>query len=192
MADVERYATVAALQGRLTERESALDDVTAALAAASTAVERYCDRVFTGDEAASARLFGPARPDRLSVDDIATADDLAVAVGRPGAFSAFTDVTPWPYNAAAKGEPFTELRTASAFPLSEVYPTVEVTARWGWAAVPDDVVDAVLLLGSKLYFRRGSPGGVAGMGDYGVVRIIGGDRDMQLLLEPYVRIGFGA
>jgi hypothetical protein len=49
-----------------------------------------------------------------------------------------------------------------------------------------EVVEAILILASRLYARRNSPEGVAGWGDLGVVRIVASDPDIESLLERHV------
>lgn len=54
------------------------------------------------------------------------------------------------------------------------------------ATVPDAVRTACLLLASRLWDRRQSPGGVLGTNnDIGVIRITGSDRDVEKLLAPH-------
>jgi hypothetical protein len=49
-----------------------------------------------------------------------------------------------------------------------------------------EVVQAVLLLASRLYKRRQSPEGVAGWEDMGAVRVVARDPDIERLLEQNV------
>lgn len=49
-----------------------------------------------------------------------------------------------------------------------------------------EVVEAILLLASRLYARRNSPEGVAGWSDLGVVRILSSDPDIAALLEQHI------
>lgn len=49
-----------------------------------------------------------------------------------------------------------------------------------------DVVQAVLLLASRLYKRRQSPEGVAGWDDMGMVRVMSRDPDIDRLIEQHV------
>lgn len=200
MANAERYATIAELQGRLTTRISAESAVSSALAAASRAIEGHCNRVFTLDAVASSRTYTPARSDELLVDDIGTLTDLVVAIGSDGVSfpNVLTDYWSAPANAITKGRPIELLLTDGLFPVLRITqqrtlsrevsrPTVQVTARWGWPSVPEDVSEAVLLLASRLYVRRDSPTGVAGFGDMGVVRVSSQDSDVKAMLAPYAR-----
>jgi hypothetical protein len=72
------------------------------------------------------------------------------------------------------------------FPLSDRRATLQVTAKFGWSAVPVDVEEACLLKAASLFKRKDAPFGVAGFGEFGVVRIRR-DSDVGELLNPYVR-----
>ena len=49
-----------------------------------------------------------------------------------------------------------------------------------------EVVEATMILASRLYARRNSPEGVAGWGDLGVVRVLATDPDIERLLERHI------
>ncbi|MDX2921298.1 hypothetical protein PV370_25695, partial [Streptomyces sp. NE06-03C] len=68
---------------------------------------------------------------------------------------------------------------------------VQVTARWGWPAVPDEIVQATLIQAARLYKRKDSPEGVTGSAEWGVVRLSRRDPDVWALIEHYVLPGFG-
>ena len=56
-----------------------------------------------------------------------------------------------------------------------------------------EVVEAILLLASRLYARRNTPEGVAGWPELGVVTVAENDPDLLSLLErheDYTRVGF--
>lgn len=190
MAEAERYASLAALQDMLTERASVTGPLQRLLGSASTAVEDHCGRVFTRDEAASERTFRARLSDVVSVPDIATDLGVTVSVGSGSSWSAL-DAADWWFADVRDGRPLEEVFSADRF-VPDRRPTVKVSAVWGWPAVPGPVTEAVLLLAARLYARRSSPTGVAGFGDYGVVRVTSADRDVESLLDPYVRVGFGA
>jgi hypothetical protein len=76
--------------------------------------------------------------------------------------------------------------------VTESVVTLQVTARWGWSSVPIEVYEACLLKAAALYKRRDSVQGVAGFGDFGVVRIGRSDPDVIDLLGPYRRLTPGA
>lgn len=191
MSDPQRYASLVDLQARVTDRPSAAADLTSALDAASSAVEQDCNRVFTLDAAASARTYISRLANKVTVDDIGDATGLVVSTGSASSWSPLPSVDWWtePTNALAKGWPIQSVSTIGSF-VPQPWPTVQVTAKWGWPAVPADITEAVLLLASRLWARRASPTGVAGFGEMGVVRVTSLDADVARLTAPYVRPGF--
>ena len=191
-ATQERYATLAELQARVTDRDAAQTELYRTLAAASQAVEEHCHRVFTLASSTSARVYRPESSCLVPVDDIADVTGLVVEVGTDGTFpdDVTADVWTSPPNAIAKGSPVTAVESLGAFPRGYGRPTVQVTALWGWPAVPADVTEAVLILGSRLWMRRQSPTGITGAGEFGVVRVSRQDPDVVTLLANYVRSVF--
>lgn len=61
----------------------------------------------------------------------------------------------------------------------------EVTGTWGWPDVPAAITQATRIMVSRIMKRQESPQGVAGFGEYGVVRISRIDPDVMSLLAPY-------
>jgi hypothetical protein len=96
-----------------------------------------------------------------------------------------------PRNAGATARPWTELliRPSAAAGLSSADGAVEVTAAWGWSAVPAAVAEACLLQASRLVQRRDAPFGVAGSPETGSeVRLLARvDPDVAVTLGPYRR-----
>jgi hypothetical protein len=183
MAIGDPYATLSELKDTL-KIPDGVDDVQLelALAAISRDIETYCKRQFNQTTTASARVFRPRRSDSLDVDDFHTTTDLAVATdpGWDGSFSTALDPATYqlePRNGIVNGVPgwpFSRLRWRHVqyrHPYSGRRPEVQVTAQWGWAAVPDGVHQACLLLASELFKLREAPFGVAAYGDYGPVRV---------------------
>ncbi len=162
--------------------------LTLALAGASRSVEQYCDgRVFTLAGLATARTYSLGRRlictdmgDRVNVDDIGTASGLVVEVGDGTTFTAITDVETHPDNALARGDAITAI-IATRTRLAG-YRKMRVTACWGWPDVPTAVDQATLLQASRLYWRKDSPGGVAGSAEWGMVRVPNLDPDVKALL----------
>lgn len=184
------YASLADLQARVTDYSGASALLQSALDAAEQAVNDYTGRDFDLDATATARVFEVTRADRVAVDDIGSTSGLIVKTGRPGAFTTTltVDTQYWlkPLNSLTKGRPYEWVWTDGLFTVAN-YATVEVTAKWGWPAVPKPVKDATLLLAQRLYTRKDSPTGVAGFGDYGVVRVTASDADVARLLDPYAK-----
>ena len=184
------YATLAELQERTTDNAAKASVLQGALDAATGAVNSYCGRSFDLAASASARVFKVTRPDRVAVSDIGTTTGLIVKVGQPGSWTTTltVDTQYWlePLNAIDLGRPYEWVWTQSLFTPAP-YATVQVTAKWGWPSVPDEVSQATLLLAQRLYTRKDSPTGVAGFGDFGVVRVTASDADVARLLDPYAK-----
>ena len=68
--------------------------------------------------------------------------------------------------------------------LSSNRANAEITAKWGWSAVPEPIRQAALMLSSELFAMRNAPLGIAGVGDFGVVNIQQ-NREVTRLLAPF-------
>ncbi|HEU4422062.1 MAG TPA: head-tail connector protein [Pilimelia sp.] len=192
------YASLTLLKASMKITAADRDELlTQALTAASRMVDSYTGRPvdgFTAAGSATARTFNPVgriTPDGwLLVDDIGSTTDLVVETGTTGAWTAITDYETGPDNAIAYGRPITSLaRPTIGWPLVGAE-RVRITARWGWPSVPDQVVQATLIQALRLYRRKDSPEGVAGAGDFGVVRLARVDPDVAALLSAFVIPGF--
>jgi hypothetical protein len=89
--------------------------------------------------------------------------------------------------------PYTEIIVTDNYSLpllSNRRPGVQITAKFGWPAVPDDIAKACLVLAHDLYKAKDAPFGVAGIADQGVLRV-GTNRTAALLLAPYKRPSVG-
>lgn len=201
MAWAPDYCTTAELRSYITRSAVTVDDTELALAvtAASRVVDEYCGRQFGQVTTAEARVY-TAEWDRrrgryiIDTDDISTVDDLAVMVDDDDdeTFDKEVDVYRlWPFNAADRAEPWTRIIVQ---PDSANLPTcregaVEVTAEWGWTAVPTPVKNATLIEANRIFQRRVSPYGIAGSPETGselrLLRSV--DVDAQKILQRYRR-----
>jgi hypothetical protein len=167
-----------------------------ALETASRLVDKACGRQF-GSVTATARYYTPRWSRTLSqyvadVDDFMSITSLAVATDTAltQTFStAVTDFLKWPVNAAADGEPWTQLRFGPAATVLETPGSLRVTALWGWTAVPDAIVQATLLQAARIAKRRDAPFGVAGSPDMGnELRLLSKlDPDVALMVSSFRR-----
>lgn len=195
MREYADRATLKAMLGLETEdttRDALLDR---ALAAASRGIDTSTGRRFWLDENPTTRVYSTTgrtvwreAAEVLVVDDIGSATGLVASTGGPGAWTAVSDLDTSPDNAMAKGRPITGLVLAAG---GWGRTRVQVTARWGWPAVPDEIVQATLIQAARLYKRKDSPEGVTGSAEWGVVRLSRRDPDMWALIEHYVLPGFG-
>lgn len=180
-----------------------LDDVQIglAIAAASRAVDLYTARQFGLTGSAVARTYsysGVCIDGRraLSIDDVQTTTGLAVALDFDGdgtfeeTLTYGTDFDLWPHNAAADGKPWTHLVARAGVTLPCRARGVQVTANWGWSAVPDAVKQATLVQANRLLKRRDAAFGVTGSPEMGgELRLLAAlDPDVSVGLRPYRRI----
>lgn len=202
MAVTNGYCTRAQLQEHFGDTITAIDVdlLDRAINAASRAIDRHCGRRFWMDAAVVARQYRPGDAYSVFVDDIATSAGVIVKTDTTGDG---TYATTWdsndfdlePRNAAvvasgSTGDAYSFWQITAiddkTFPLHDRRATLQVTAKFGWSAVPVDVEEACILKAASLLKRKDAPFGVAGFGDFGVVRIRR-DEDVFRLLHPYVR-----
>lgn len=198
------YVTATQLKAHLRITDTA-DDTALALAvtAASRAVDHSTGRQFGVNGSAVARVYTwdgrqieglPA----VEVDDFMTATGLLVKLDQSGSGSygsTLSNVDPWPWNANADGRPWTHVvfrSYATAFP-SGFSQGVQVTANWGWTAVPEIVQQACLIQAGRFFVRRDSQYGIAGSPEFGTeLRLLERlDPDVALMLQS-VRRYWGA
>lgn len=166
-----------------------------AVGAASRSIEHYLGAHFFVDTTATVREF--VANDHLTVtitEGISTTSGLTVKTDSAGdgtfetTLVLNTDFVVRPTNAAVwyPKRPYTQIvRLTGSFPFpSNGEPGVEVTAKFGWPAIPDDVTLACILLAKDLVKAKDAPFGVAGSNDFGVLRIRQNATVMSLL-EPY-------
>ncbi len=167
---------------------------------ASRSIDRMANRRFYLDTTASARLYRAYSDIFVYVDDIGTTSSLAVALDINGngtytkTLTLNQDYILDPLTASFLGRPFTQLTMVSnteTWPIfpgltqNGLRPGVQVTARWGWPSVPDDINMACLILTADLYKRKDAPGGILGLGDLGVVRMSPIGRDVTAMVRAY-------
>jgi hypothetical protein len=152
------------------------------LAAASWAIDRECGRTFARLPS-SARMYPTdgntytshqSGISTLFVDDIATPDGSVVIEYGDG--WSWTTLPSTEYRVQVSdvqvsqppGERVT-LRPGSDW--RSLGPQVRVTAEWGWLEPPLGVVQAAHMQAARLWSRRGSPEGSAGVAEWGLSRV---------------------
>lgn len=200
------YVTLPELRDHLGDTQTGLDAerLEAAAAAASRAIDGYCGRRFWLDPAVTSRRYGPTGPFKILsstttyVRDIASTTGLVVATDTAGngtfatTWTLDTDFELHPLDADADGGAYAWWQLVAIG--SKTFPTsgragLKVTARHGWSQVPDPIREACKIKAAKLWKRSTSIEGVAGFGEFGVVRISRAeDPDVANLLDsgPYV------
>ena len=191
------YVALSELKSALGITGSTDDDfLNLAIDSAEESIADLCGRVFTAAGSASARTYR-AQPYLAVTDDVSTLTGLVVKTDTSGDGTfdttwASTDYQVEPLNNLTKGRSVNNLRAVGSytFPVyGDGLASVEVTADWGWPAVPDSIKQATLMLAARLYSRKASPMGVIGVGDFGPVRVSRSDPDIAHLLMDYRRAG---
>jgi hypothetical protein len=193
------YATLAELKAILGGIDDTYDDdnLTRALGAASRGIDKWCKRRFYRDDTATARVFSPISAKVAIVDDFWTTDDLVIATGDGDD----TYATTWtaadrqlePLNGIVNGVPgwpywLIRARNGSSYTGGSVGGvTLQVTAKWGWAAVPVDVNQACLLLAEEIFKLKDAPFGVAGYGIDGAVMRVQNNPKIAAMLAEFRR-----
>lgn len=160
-----------------------------AIASVSREIERHCGRQFNRADAATPRTYRPTTSGWSHVDDFWTTDGLVVEVDSSGRGDWVTvdDVEVEPHGGVVDGqEGWPYYKIATALPWLGRRATLRVTAKWGWESVPAPVKQAAKILAAETVTLRTAPLGVAGVDDYGVVRV----RDSRMAagkLAKYVK-----
>lgn len=208
MAIGDPYATLAELKARMPTINDTNDDanLTSALATASLGIEAVCHRQFNQDSAASARVYKTGSFYLAEVDDFFTTTGLVIATDDDddGVFEvtwAASDYQLEPLNGVVNGRPgwpYNVIRAVGTrwFPYW-YHPhnhhavwlppraRLQVTAQWGWAAVPAPVKEACLVVAAETFKLKDTPYGVAGIAEWGTIRVRANPMAMKML-EPYV------
>lgn len=173
-------------------------EIDAVLDAVTAQIRRYCGRDFSAASGTpAARVYAADSNWEILVDDFknVTGFVLKTDAGGDGTYEttwSSTDYQAEPLNSKVAGEtsPLYRIRAVGnyTFPVSREA-LVQVTADWGWAAVPDAVEQATLIQSSRILMRRDTPQGVLGLDGLGAtVRLSGAlDIDVQAMLAPYRR-----
>jgi len=177
----------------LVQDTSLLDDV---VTSSSRMIDRYCGRTFY--QVTEARTFA-TEDDIYSLqmgpfDDLVSITTLKTDPTGAGVYSTTIGATSYqlvPYNGPQYEEPYTSLQLLGGvqWPVPTFnmrQNTVEITGVWGWPEVPLDVKQACRIIVAEIAKLESAPLGVAGFGEFGVVRV---SQTMppraRQLLQPY-------
>jgi hypothetical protein len=182
------------------QNDDALLDM--AIGAASRQIDGYVGYRFWVDSTVQTREYVADDYACITIEEgISTATGLVVAIDEDGdgtyetTLTIGTDFVLKPTNAAdsVPALPYTEIVLVDnyAWPIHPSgRPGVQVTAAFGWPAVPADVVMACALLTHDLFKAKDAPFGVAGAADFGALRITT-NRTVLNLLAPYRKVSIG-
>ena len=192
----QNYCTVEELKSRLGITDTADDfELGLAAAGASRAIDEITGRYFW--RGTDTRTYIPESISRQSLDDLVSVTSLKVDRDGDGVFEEIwtqgtdyaLEVAPGKYNAAAKGEqwPYTAavvITGGRLFPYVWMWShldRIQVTGVFGWPAVPLNVKNAAIIAGAQIFRIKDAPFGVAGFGEFGVVRVQSNPQVMWLL-----------
>jgi hypothetical protein len=170
--------------------------------AASRLIDGYCNRQFWAYSSATTRVYQANNEYWTDIDDVYSTASfvLKTSTFADGNFDVTWQTTDYqlePLNGFLDGLSWSydKIRAIGDY----LFPTVnanygeqalvQVTARFGWATVPEPIKQAAIIQASRIFKRYDSPLGVAGFGDIGAIRVSRYlDPDMAQLVEPYRRM----
>lgn len=167
-------------------------DLERCVESASRMIDNYCGRIFYDTGTATAKTFKPSSPYYVDVPDFSTTTGLVVKTDTTadGTYDTTWDASEYqvePTSSTFGGRPYNRIVAVESrtFPIAGRRARVEVTARWGWAAVPTDVEQTCLIVAAELWRRKDAPFGVAGFGPDGAVRVTSTEVPMMARLDHY-------
>lgn len=181
------------------ELSDAADDIvlTAAIETASRQVDAICGRFFYQDATVQERTYWPGDRRNVFVDDISTTVGLLVKLDTAAdgtyvtTLAEGTDFVLTPTNAAARTpvRPYEAVRLLGTHTFSTSYrPSVEITARFGWPAVPDAVKSATILQAVNVWRASRVNSGSYSFADEGApIRQSSVSPHARAMLEQFVR-----
>jgi hypothetical protein len=198
MAITNGYATLSEVKASLRLTDNTDDALLErAIESASRRIDGYCGRFFYKTSQTPVTMY-PINEFLLAFpNDVAnTSVTIKIDTNADGTYATTlvqgTDYILEPTNAPLQGYPYLHARMVGGqtFPLDVLpsFPTVQVTAQWGWNAVPSDVNQACILLAMRQFARLNSALGVVGFADMAInVRAV--DPDVRDLLNQFVVFG---
>lgn len=180
MAIGDNYITTQELKDYMAIQGTGYDArIAAVCSAVSREVEDYCHRQFNQAASATARIYRPKDRYTALVDDFFTTSGLIIQTDNDddGVFE-----TTWvaadyglaPENGVRNGRTGWPYWKIDAVGFSQRYhptnhPNLQVTAQWGWSAVPPEVKESCLMLGADTFQSKDARFGVAGSDQFGNV-----------------------
>lgn len=205
MAIVNGYCSLAQVKSELGISDTADDTlIEQSVEAASRQIDGQCGRRFWQDGTAVAREYWADGTDCVETDDISTVTGLVVKTDVDGdlvyetTLTINTDFIVVPVNAADRVPvwPYTGLLlsglSTQAFPTGRT-PGVQVTAKFGWPAVPDDIEKACIIQAIQLFKAKDAVFGAVSFGDAGVAMRVRSALNplAQALIDPYAHPSLG-
>lgn len=195
------YIGLEELKDRLDITDSTSDyAIQTSIASACNWVNEYCGRHF--NRVTETRTFEPYDIYELAIDDVVSVSSFNVDYDGDGIYEqSWVQGADYQllygranFNLGSTGvpRPWEKVRVISSgrtfpyiWPLAPLN-RVQITGTWGWPAVPPVVPEACRILAADEFKMKDAPFGVAGMADYGVVRVQSNPWLVENL-RPYVR-----
>jgi hypothetical protein len=182
----------------------------AAVTASSHAIDEHCQRHFWQDVGAT-RTFMPTNLFCLELgpfNDLVSLTSLKTDPGGDGTYEVVWSASDYQLQPPTLllGRPYTAVRAVGP----QIFPAygygygganalnfgyygfnirqdrVQIVGTFGWAAVPSEVVFATKIKAARLYLRHQSANGIAGLDNFGPIRVSQfEDPDVVSLLAPY-------
>jgi len=198
MAIVNGYCTLQDVKSALRLTDNVDDGlIEKAIESASRRIDGYTGRFFYKTSSTSINIYPINEyllrmPQDLSNDTITIKIDTTADGTYATTLTQGVDYILEPTNAVVRGYPYVHARMVGGqtFPLyvTPSFPTVQVTAQWGWNAIPADVSQACVLLSMRQFARLNAALGVVGFADMALqVRAV--DPDVRDLLNQFVLFG---
>lgn len=179
-------------------------NISNSITAASRQIDRICNRRFWQDSSAQVKTFTPVSNIYLEVPDISTTTGLIVKLDTTddGSYDKTltinTDFIVMPTNPTLLGtgsgehEPYNEIRILNTRSSERFDPSiinnVQVTAKYGFAVVPEAVEQATRIQALRLFKRKDTPFNVFGNDETGTIELFNKfDPDALALLKDYRR-----
>lgn len=192
MAISNGYATLSQVKKSARIDDNVDDDLLElAIESASREIDQACQRVFYNQGNAT-RVYAARTQFVCEIDDCVSITKVETDPDGDGTFDVEfepKDFQAEPLNGFVGGieTPFTQIRASDdyLFPMKEEEALVRVTGQFGFASIPTPIVQATVILASRIFKRNDSPLGVAGFGDIGVVRVGKLDPDVEALIHAW-------
>lgn len=179
-------------------------NISNAITAASRQIDRICNRRFWQDSSVQVKTFTPISNVFLEVPDISTTTGLIVKLDTTddGSYDKTltinTDFIVMPTNPILLGtgsgehKPYTEIRILNTRSSERFDPSiinnVQITAKYGFAIVPEAIEQATRIQALRLFKRKDTPYNVFGNDETGTIELFNKfDPDAMALLKDYRR-----
>ncbi len=179
-------------------------NISNAITAASRQIDRICNRRFWQDSSVQVKTFTPISNIFLEVPDISTTTGLIVKLDTTddGSYDKTltinTDFIVMPTNpillgtGAGEHKPYTEIRILNTRSSERFDPSiinnVQITAKYGFAIVPEAIEQATRIQALRLFKRKDTPYNVFGNDETGTIELFNKfDPDAMALLKDYRR-----